>query len=130
MLIDVSSQCEQNPDYQIQIEDLKSWEKNYGKKLDSKIILFRTGYGKCWPDRLRYLGTDEKGPNAVAKLHFPGLHPEAARWLASERSPKAVGLDTASIDYGQSTLFESHVALYSKNIPALENVANLSNSLN
>jgi len=74
---------------------------------------------------MRYLGTDEKGPGAVAKLHFPGLHPETARWLASELSPKAVGLDMASIDYGQSTLFESHVALYSKNIPALENVANL-----
>ncbi len=89
------------------------------------MVLFRTGYGKRWPDRMRYLGTDEMGPSAVAKLHFPGLHPEAARWLATQRSPKSVGLDTASIDYGQSTLFESHVALYSKNIPALENVANL-----
>jgi kynurenine formamidase len=125
VVIDVSSQCEYNPDFQIQIDVLKAWEKKQGKRLDGKIVLFRTGYGTRWPDRMRYLGTDEKGPNAVAKLHFPGLHPEAARWLASQRSPKAVGLDTASIDYGQSTLFESHVALYSKNIPALENVANL-----
>jgi kynurenine formamidase len=125
VVIDVSSHCEFNPDFQIQTKDLIAWEKNHGKRLDGKIVLFRTGYGKHWPDRVRYLGTDEKGPTAVAKLHFPGLHPEAARWLANERSPKAVGLDTASIDYGQSTLFESHVALYSKNIPALENVANL-----
>ncbi len=125
VVIDVSSQCEHNPDFQIQTEDLKAWEKNHGQRLDGKIILFRTGFGKHWPDRMRYLGTDEKGSDAVAKLHFPGLHPEAARWLANERSPKAVGLDTASIDYGQSTLFESHVALYSKNIPALENGANL-----
>lgn len=36
-----------------------------------------------------------------------------------------VGIDTASIDYGQSTLFESHRALYEKNIPAFENVAGL-----
>jgi kynurenine formamidase len=34
-------------------------------------------------------------------------------------------LDTASIDYGQSTQFESHRTLFDKNIPALENVANL-----
>jgi kynurenine formamidase len=34
-------------------------------------------------------------------------------------------LDTASIDYGQSTLFESHRILFDKNIPAFENVANL-----
>jgi len=38
------------------------------------------------------------GPEAVPELHFPGLHPEAARWLASERSIKAIGLDTPSID--------------------------------
>jgi len=36
-----------------------------------------------------------------------------------------VGIDTASIDYGQSTLFESHRILFEKNIPAFENVAAL-----
>jgi kynurenine formamidase len=61
----------------------------------------------------------------VAKLHFPGLHPEAARWLGQHRTVKAVGIDTASIDFGQSTHFQSHVTLFEKNIPALENVANL-----
>jgi kynurenine formamidase len=29
--IDVSSQCGRNPDFQIQIEDQKTWEKNYGQ---------------------------------------------------------------------------------------------------
>ena len=61
----------------------------------------------------------------MAKLHFPGLHPDAARWLVAERTIKAVGLDLASIDYGQSTLFESHRILFEKNIPAFENVAAL-----
>jgi kynurenine formamidase len=125
VVIDVSSQCEHNPDFQVHIEDLNAWEKHHGQRLDGNILLIRTGYGKRWPDRKRYLGTDEKGPDAIGKLHFLGLSPEAARWLPKERSPKAVGLDTASIDYGQSTFFESHVALFSKNIPALENVANL-----
>jgi kynurenine formamidase len=71
------------------------------------------------------MGTDEKGPEAVAKLHFPGLHPEAAQWLVDERKIKAIGLDTPSIDYGQSKLFESHQILFADNIPAFENVANL-----
>jgi kynurenine formamidase len=61
----------------------------------------------------------------VAKLHFPGLHPDAAKWLAETRKVKAVGLDTASIDYGQSTLYESHRILYDRNIPAFENLAAL-----
>ncbi|HEX4899203.1 MAG TPA: cyclase family protein, partial [Pyrinomonadaceae bacterium] len=62
---------------------------------------------------------------AVAKLHFPGLHPDTARWLVTNRSIKAIGLDTASIDFGQSIKFESHQILFEKDIPAFENVANL-----
>jgi kynurenine formamidase len=61
----------------------------------------------------------------VRALHFPGLHPEAAAWLVRERQIKAVGIDTASIDYGQSTKFETHVALLSQNVPVFENLAGL-----
>ncbi len=124
-LVDVSKQCAANPDYLISQNDLLQWEKSHGQIPKGAILLLRTGYGKYWPDRKKYLGTDERGADAVPKLHFPGLSPDAARWLVSQRSIKAVGLDTASIDYGQSTLFESHRTLFDKNIPALENVANL-----
>jgi kynurenine formamidase len=41
------------------------------------------------------------------------------------RSVGAVGIDTPSIDYGQSADFVTHVLLYGANIPGLENVANL-----
>ena len=71
------------------------------------------------------MGTAERGDSAVKKLHFPGLHPDAAKWIVENGKIKAIGLDTPSIDYGQSTLFESHVTLYKENIPAFENVANL-----
>ncbi|MFN8006327.1 MAG: cyclase family protein [Terriglobia bacterium] len=125
VVIDVSAECENNPNFQIPASALQNWEIKHNTRLDGKMVLFRTGYGKYWPNRKQYLGTEEKGPNAVLQLHFPGLHPEAARWLATERTPKAVGLDTASIDFGQSTLFESHVALLGRNIPVLENVASL-----
>ena len=123
-LIDVSAKCAADRDYQVQVNDFLNWEKKHGTKLNG-IILLRTGFGKFWPDRTKYLGTEERGAQAVTKLHFPGLHPDAAKWLVTNRSLKAVGLDTASIDYGQSTLFQSHVTLFEKNIPALENVANL-----
>ncbi len=71
------------------------------------------------------MGTDERGPEAVAKLHFPGLDPEAAGWLVASRTIKSIGLDTPSIDFGQSTHFESHQALFAAEIPAFENLANL-----
>ena len=125
VLIDVTSQCASNPDYLIAIDDFQKWEKQNGRIPNGAIVLLRTGFGKYYPDRKKYLGTDERGAAAVAKLHFPGLDPNAARWLTENRSIKAIGLDTASIDYGQSTLFESHRTLFAHDIPAFENVANL-----
>ena len=65
------------------------------------------------------------GPEAVAMLHFPGLDPDAARWLVANRAIKSIGLDTPSIDFGQSTHFESHQVLFAEEIPAFENLANL-----
>jgi kynurenine formamidase len=123
--IDVSAKAANDRDYLITIDDIKNWESANGKLPEWSIILFQTGYGSKWPDKKSYLGTDQKGSDAVKDLHFPGLHPDAAKWLVENRKINAVGLDTASIDYGQSTTFESHVALMTNNIPAFENVANL-----
>jgi kynurenine formamidase len=125
VLIDVTQQCAANTDYLVSISDIQNWEKRYGRIPAGSIVLLRTGFGKYYPDRKKYLGTDERGAGAVPKLHFPGLDPKAATWLTQNRSIKAIGLDTASIDRGQSTLFESHRILFDKNIPAFENVANL-----
>lgn len=125
VVVDVSDQSAKNADYQVTPVDLEAWERAQGRIPDGAILLLRTGYSKHWPDAAKYLGTADRGPEAVPKLHFPGLHPDAARWLVGNRSIKAIGLDTASIDYGQSTLFESHRALYDRNIPAFENLTNL-----
>ncbi|MBX7220517.1 MAG: cyclase family protein [Blastocatellia bacterium] len=123
--VDVSAKCAENRDYLIGIEDLKSWEAKNGRFPAGSILLLETGFSKYWPDRVKYLGTDKRGPEGVAALHFPGLHPDAARWLVKNRKIKAVGLDTASIDYGQSSTFDSHVVLLGENIPVFENVAHL-----
>ena len=125
ILVDVSRQCAKDRDYRVTIADLTNWERTNGRIPTGAIVFLRTGFGKHYPDRTKYLGTDERGPAAVAKLHFPGLHPDAARWLMTNRSIKAIGLDTASIDFGQSTKFESHQILFERNVPAFENVANL-----
>jgi kynurenine formamidase len=123
--IDVSAKTAADRDYQITTADIQGWESANGKIPEWSIVLFQTGFGQHWPDKKAYLGTDQKGPDAAKDLHFPGLHPDAAKWLVENRKINAVGLDTASIDHGQSTLFESHVALMTNNIPAFENVANL-----
>ncbi len=123
--VDVSAKAKADRDYQVKVADFETWETQNGRIPDDSIVLLRTGWSEYWNDRMKYLGTDKRGAEAVAELHFPGLAPEAARWLAGNRKIKAIGLDTASIDYGQSKLFESHRILMVQDIPAFENVANL-----
>ncbi len=101
------------------------WPTANGRIPDGAMVLFHTGYGQYWPDRTQYMGTDERGPEAVAKLHFPGIEPDLARWLTDNRKISAVGLDTPSIDYGQSTTFDSHQILNGANILGFENLDNL-----
>jgi len=125
VIVDVSEQCSRDRDYQVTADDFMAAEKAIGFSLDDKIVLIRTGFGRYWPDREKYMGTAERGPQAVPQLHFPGIDPVAARWLVGERDVKAVGIDTPSLDYGQSTLFETHVTLFKDNIPGFENIANL-----
>lgn len=124
--VDVRENALDNPDYQISIDDFINWENETGKEIPSgAIVLLQTGYSKFYADKLQYLGTDQRGEDAVSLLHFPGLSPDAASWLIENRSISAIGLDTPSIDYGQSELFKSHVLLLQENIPAFENLTNL-----
>ena len=125
VVVDVSEKALKDRDYRVSVPDLQDWEARHGPIPEGAIVLLRTGYGQFWPDREKYMGTAERGAQAVQKLHFPGLSPEAARWLVNNRTIDAIGLDTPSIDYGQSTNFESHQILNGQNIPILENVANL-----
>lgn len=122
-VVDVSDRA--HPDYLVTVQDLEGWEADHGPLPDGGILLLRTGWGERWDDPAAYLGTDLEGPEAVAELHFPGLSPVAATWLADQRGIVAVGIDTPSIDYGQSQDFAAHVALYAENISGFENVANL-----
>jgi kynurenine formamidase len=125
VLVDVREQAAGNADYQVAEKDLTAWEGRNGRIPDGCILLLRTGWGRFYPDKKKYLGTDRKGTAAVAELHFPGLSPAAAAWIVANRGVSAIGIDTASIDYGQSQMFETHRTLYKEGIFAIENIARM-----
>ncbi|MDX1622911.1 MAG: cyclase family protein [Gemmatimonadota bacterium] len=124
-VVDVRDAAERDPDLLVGVEAFRAWEAEHGRLEPGAIVLIRTGWGARWPDAERYLGTAERGPDAVPDLHFPGLHEEAARWLVEERDVGAIGIDTASIDRGQSADFRAHRVLAAADVPIFENVANL-----
>jgi len=125
VVIDVAQQAAANVDYLVSVADITAFEAEHGPIPAGAIVLLNTGRAALYADRKAYMGADERGEDAVAKLHFPGLSAEAASLLV-ERKISAVGIDTPSIDFGQSKTFAAHVALMTNNIPAFENVGDMS----
>ncbi|MGZ9032813.1 MAG: cyclase family protein [Rhodospirillales bacterium] len=125
VVLDVTAQAAKDVDYLVTAADIEAHERAHGRIPAGAIVLINTGRAGLYPDRERYMGTAERGQEAVAKLHFPGLSKAGAELLV-ERRIGAVGIDTPSIDYGQSKTFEAHVALMTRNIAAFENVADMS----
>ena len=123
VVIDARPQAEKERDYRLTREDVLAFEKAHGRIAAGTIVLLRTGWSRHWPDAKAYLGDDTPGDSS--KLSFPSYGVDAARLLVEERRVAALGIDTASIDYGRSTDFQVHRVAAAQNVPGLENLTNL-----
>lgn len=123
VVIDVTARAAADADYRLTREDVEAWERRHGRIAEGTIVLLRTGWGLRWPERKAYFGDDR--PGVTDALHFPSYGDAAARLLVEERRVAALGVDTASIDYGQSADFLVHRIANGANVPGFENLANL-----
>jgi kynurenine formamidase len=123
VVIDVTGKTANDADYRLTADDVRAWETQYGSIPSGAIVLLRTGWGSRYGNRKAYFGDDT--PGATDHLHFPSYGEDAARLLIDERKVGAIGVDTASIDYGQSHDFKVHQIAAAANVPGLENIANL-----
>jgi kynurenine formamidase len=120
IVVDVRAGASSNPDYRVTGSDLENWVKAHGPMPRGCLVLIRTGWASRWPSQKEYMNQDAQGV-----LHFPGLSLEAARYLLDHALPVAIGIDTASIDYGPSKDFEVHHLTLGAGLYHLENLANL-----
>jgi kynurenine formamidase len=123
VVIDVVAKASADRDYRLSAQDVWAFEKQHGPIARGTIVLLRTGWSRHWPDAKAYLGDDT--PNDASKLSFPSYGADAAKQLVEERGVAALGIDTASIDYGRSTDFIVHRIAGAQNVPGLENLTNL-----
>ncbi len=127
--VDISEKASMNRNYQLTVKDLQDWEGINGNIPDGSLLFVYTGWGAFYPDRLAYFGSIREGTHlddqGNSLYQFPGVAPEAASWLVSNRQISGLGIDTASVDYGQSVNFLTHQILYGANVYGMENVANL-----
>jgi kynurenine formamidase len=123
VVIDVSDKAAADPEYRLTPDDVAAFERQHGRIAAGAIVLLRTGWSDRWPDRRAYLGDDT--PGDASRLRFPSFGADAARLLVEDRHVAALGVDVASIDYGQSTDFRVHRIAAARDVYGLENLTNL-----
>ncbi|WBL19476.1 cyclase family protein [Citricoccus sp. NR2] len=95
VVIDVSEQVDENPDFLLETDDVTAWEAEYGPLPENGWLLLRTGWDRYSQDQEAFLNADETGS------HTPGISAEAALWLATETKLSGVGVETVGIDAGR-----------------------------
>lgn len=123
VVLDVSEAAGRDPDYRLTRADVDRFEQTHGRIPAGAIVLLHTGWDRRWPDRKAYFGDDT--PGDASRLHFPSYGQEAAELLVRERKVAVLGVDVASIDYGQSKDFIVHRVAAEANVPGLENLTRL-----
>ncbi|XP_067665849.1 isatin hydrolase-like [Haliotis asinina] len=122
VVIDVTSQAERDHDYRVTKSDFDRYEREHGRIPYGAIVLMNSGWGSRFQDKNLVFNSEKFDDPST--FHFPGYHEDAIFWLLTSRNVSMVGVDTPSLDYGQSTDFRVHVLVGENGIIGLENVAN------
>jgi len=94
-VIDISKQVAENPDYILQLADVKKWEEENGPFPANSFVLLQSGWSSRWSDAKAYFNKDQQGVK-----HYPGWGKEALEYLVKERNVRAIGHETADTDPG------------------------------
>jgi kynurenine formamidase len=120
VVVDIAARAARDPDTTVTVDDIARFERRYGRIPRDAAVLMYSGWGAKVGDPDAYRGTD-----AAGTLHFPGFSPEATEWLLRHRRIRSLGVDTLSIDPGNSSTFDTHLILTGADRYGVENLANL-----
>jgi len=95
VVIDISEAGAADADWVLTPAQVAAFETASGRIATGSVVLLRTGWDAFNADPSRYGG-------ATGRLRFPGYGPDATRILVEERGVVGLGIDTMSIDPGNS----------------------------
>jgi kynurenine formamidase len=98
--LDFSAQAAGDPDFLLEIKDVRDWEQAHGPLPAGGWLLYRTGWDTRSDSQERFLNANETGP------HTPGISVECARWIAEESPVIGVGVETVGTDAGAAHSFD------------------------
>ena len=120
-VIDISQRAASDPDAQVEPDDLQRYERRHGRIPRGAVVLMDSGWAAKVNDNAAFKNADAGGT-----YHFPGFGIDAVEWLLDRRDIRGIGVDTLSLDPGNSTTFDVHKRLLGADRYGIENVANLS----
>ncbi|MEV6301104.1 cyclase family protein [Actinoplanes sp. NPDC051861] len=100
VVIDVADRVAADPDFLLEVEHIREWEKANGSLPEGGWLLLRTGWDARSDDQDAFLNANETGP------HTPGVSVEAAKWLAEEAPVIGIGVETVGTDAGAAHSFD------------------------
>ena len=95
-VIDMSSETTKDPDFLLEIEHVRSWEKANGPLPAGGWLLYRTGWDSRSEDATAYVNNGQS----------PGVSIECAKWLAEEAPVIGIGVETVGTDAGAAHSFD------------------------
>jgi kynurenine formamidase len=125
-VIDVSHRVAEDPDFLLEVDDVREWEATHGALPAGGWLFVRTGWDARSSSQEDYLNADDAGP------HTPGLSVACARWLAQESPVIGLGVETVGTDAGAAAgfdpMFPCHTMMHGAGkygLTQLQNLADL-----
>jgi kynurenine formamidase len=119
-VVDISKRAETDPNAMVEVDDIKRYERKHGKIPDGALVAADSGWAGKVGDPLAF-----KGGAAFPNYNFPGWSLEAAMFVADKRDVTGIGIDTLSLDPGNSLTFPVHVNYLATDRYGIENLAGL-----
>jgi kynurenine formamidase len=120
VVVDIAERAAQDADAVVTVDDLTRFERRHGRIPDGALVCMSSGWAAKVGDPLAF-----KGGAAFPDYHFPGFGLDAAMWLVERRDVTGIGVDTLSLDPGNSSTFPVHVNFLATDRYGVENLNNL-----
>ena len=105
-VLDFSDRVAENPDFLIDVPDVRAWQDQHGPLPDGGWILVRTGWD-ARKTQQEAINADATGP------HSPGMTAACARWIAEDTPVIGMGVETVGTDAGAAHSFDPNFPCHS-----------------
>jgi kynurenine formamidase len=120
VVVDITEKAMENANATVEVEDLIAFERRHGRIPTRALVCMNSGWADKVDDSEAF-----RGGAGFPDLNFPGFSLDATDWLISKRNPVGIGLDTMSLDPGDSSTFDVHFGFLATGRYGIESMANL-----